>query len=138
MHSDEFLHGFRVWRIDENYRATADVIEQGAKDNKLSSRTAELVFFDDGAPVISKAEVIELNAESAVLTTQQPVVEGQNIGLNIFSLTKRGIEIFKLGEEVNGSVNIRVMAQVDSTDEISAENGGYKVRVNLSSHIRVF
>ena len=119
----------------QNYRAKAGVTKQSAKDNKLSSTAAELVFFDDGAPVISKAEVIELNAESAVLTTQQPVVEGQNIGLNIFSLTKRGIEIFKLGEEVNGSVNIRVMAHVGNADKI---DGGYNVRVNFSSHIRVF
>lgn len=99
---------------------------------------AELVFFEDGSPVIAKATVVELDAESAILTTHQLVVAGQNIGLNIFLLTKREMEIFKLGEEVSGSVNIRVMAQVDSLVKIPMEDGGYQVHVNFRSHIRVF
>jgi hypothetical protein len=117
---------------------TADMIDQDEKDNRLCSAAAELVFFNDGSPVISKAEVIELSAESALLTTYRAVVEGQNVGLNIFSLTKRGMEVFKLAEKAAGSVNIRVMAEVDATEKISMEDRSYRVHVNFRSHIRVF
>lgn len=104
----------------------------------LNSLAAELVFFNDGAPIIRKAEIIELNAESATLTTRQCVFKGQNIGLNIFSLTKQCAEVFKLEEKVNGTVNIRVMAEVDTSEKIPIEESAYKVHVSFRSHIRVF
>ena len=119
-------------------RDNMDPAERDGKENGTINLPAQIIMVDKGIPVNKDVKITGLTSREAVVETDQPLPQGQRIGLVIWGIDSEVVDSFFPGVTPSSPVvNIKTQGEVTDNRELGGRSGIYCACIRFVGNLKI-